>query len=296
MNDKLCRRVWAAIGNVGSSMGHYYDYCAVTVVNEKDVKQNYSVKQWLSKAGDCVAVLKKIPGVKYVQSHYGYIRFQFDDTQLKIDIQREEQEAKARREAKLNAVDLKPYIPTQKVIEKLTGYFLKGSRVNCAAIKDTKKWLTYYYAAYMLDWGDLRCWLTDADSGRWSWTDDDGVDFDTVCDAIDFRVKPVVSFKRTKSEERLLNLSKKVYQAVKDSGLSFDIAMVPTTLDECWKDGKNGCAYTVAYELTVGTEKVRFSDVTNEGGGSFGYQFHPCGYLLNKGDFEDRLLASLKLA
>ena len=293
--EEVCRRVWHKIGDVGYSVGSWYGYCAVEP--EARGKQNYSVKQWLPKAGDCVKYLKdNFPFVKYVQSSYGRILFYIDDTQIVAAVEQQIADREAVRLAKLNAVDLTPYVPTQKVIDKLIGYFQKGSKVNCAAIKDTVKWLTYYYAAHMLDWGDLMYRLGENDLGRWNWQDHNGVDFEIVRDAIALRVQPVLSLKRTKSEDRLLNLSKKVYQVVKDSGLDFDLEMVTPTSTEYWKDLKNGCAYTIAYELTVNNKKVRFSDVTNEGGGTFGYQFTPCGYLMNKSEFETRLLSKLELA
>lgn len=294
--SKVCNKVWQAIGRVGYSVTQSYNYCVVTP--RQGGKQNYAVKQWLDKAGDCVQYLKAHFPVKYVQSSYGQILFWLDDSKIIATVEQEIADAKAKRLAHLNAIDLTPYTPTQKVIDKLTDYFIRGSKVNCGAIKDNVKFLTYYYAAYELGWGDLKSWLSDSTTGRWGWKAANGESFDDIRAAIELRVRAdgARALNRTKDEERLLSLSRKVYQAITEADLDFDLTMVRPTLQECWKDQRNGCACTIAYELTVGDKRIRFSDVTNEGGGTFGYQFYPIGELMTKGEFETKLLRELSLA
>lgn len=295
---EILRRVWRKIGDVGYHIGQSYDYCAVVRVKDKGAKQNYSVKQWLSTAGDCVKHLKSLPEIKYVASHYGYIRFYFDDTSIQLAVDREIAEDIARRNAELDAINLTPYVPSKKVIEKLTGYFNKGSKVNVAAIKDEIKMLTYYCAGKQLGWHDLCSSISQETIYGWYWKDNDGNDISKIIRAMDRRVKvdETIAVSRSRVEERLLDFSKKIWQEVKKSGLDFNFRSVPTTREECWKDAVNGCAYTIAYELTVGKKVVHFSDVTNEGGGTFGYQFHPNGYLFGKGELENRIVAKLQEA
>ena len=204
-------------------------------------------------------------------------------------------------EAELNEVDLTPYVPTKKILDKLTGYFNKGSKVNLGAIKDGKKLLTYYYAFIQMGWDDMR-YEVPCMAWQWRhWKDASGADIDKVEEAIKLRVKldPSLAVNRDKVEEKLLNYSKRLWKAAKDSGLAFDFKTVPTTYDECWKDRKNGCAWTIAYLLTVGDKSVRFSEVTNEGvdSPSFGWQTYPNGYdLMSKGRCEDIILERLGLA
>ena len=301
MDRELCKRVWYAIGSVESYAHHSWDYCPVQPVDdERHPKQNYSVAQWLKKASDCVEYLKKHFPVKYVSSAYGRIYFYIDDTAIKLAIMREREEAEAKRIAELNAIDLRPYTPTKKVLEKLTSYFNKGSKVNVGAITDPIKMLTYLYGACLLGWNDLWYAIRNTYTFGYSYKVN-GTEFGKIQEAIDFRVKvdPTVQVERSKAEDHLLSFSKKVWKAVKDSGLEFDYKSVPTTYDECWKDRKNGCAWTIAKLLTVGDKSVRFSIVTNEGVDSpdYGYQFSPCeGWLLNKGQLEDGILSRLGLA
>lgn len=202
-------------------------------------------------------------------------------------------------ENEMNAIDLTPYKPSKKVIDKLTGYFNKGSKVNVGAIKDPVKMLTYFYAAQLLNWGDLGYDIRNTYTFS-SYSLVGGVEFGKIREAIDELIKPDPAIVLTRSEEdrRLLDFSKKIWQAVKASGLEFDFKTVPTTSDECWKDARNGCAWTIAYDLTVGDKTLHFSEVTNEGvdSPSFGWQFYPCGYLMGKTEFESIVLSRLGLA
>lgn len=293
--SEICKRIWRSFGNIGSDIRDRYDYCAVAPVIG-DEKQNYSIKQWLYKASDCVKYMKEHFPVKYVSSGYGRIFFKFDDSMIAAEVDRYLVDRKEKYLAMINAIDLTPYEPSQKVLNKLTGYFNKGSKVNCGAIKDVTKLLTYYYAAHLLNWQDLISWVHEAGFGNWGWKDDNGAEYSKIKEAIEMRVKPTTSLTRNRDEERLLNFSKKIWQAVKKTKLDFSFRTVNATWDECWKDKKNGCAYTIAYLLRVGETTVRFSDVTNEGGGTYGYQLRPCGYLMNKGDLETRVLSDLGLA
>lgn len=199
----------------------------------------------------------------------------------------------------MNAIDLTPYKPTKKVLDKLTGYFNKGSKVNVGAIKDPVKMLTYFYAAHLLSWDDLRYDIRNTYTFG-SYYQVNGVEFGKIREAIEERIKadPSMTLGRSKMDEKLLNFSKRVWTAIKEKGLSFDFQTVTPTLSECWKDAKNGCAWTMAHTLEVNGIKVRFSEVTNEGvdSPSFGYQFSPTGYLMRKGEFEDILLERLNLA
>lgn len=295
--ERINEYVWYAIGHVGYKIGNW-NYCAVK--QYKDGKHNYYVDQWMKKAGDCVEYLKKNYPVKYVQSSYGRILFWIDDTKIIAKVDQEIADAEAKRVAELMAIDLKSYIPNQKVLDKLRGYFDKGSKVNLAAIKDGKKLLTYYYAFVLMNWGDMRYEIPCM--WQWShWKDENGAEFGKILDAIDERVvlDPALTVGRDRAEQRLLEYSKRLWKAAKDSGLPFDFKVVPTTYDECWKDRKNGCAWTVAYLLTVGDKSVRFSEVTNEGvdSPSFGWQTYPNGWdLMSKTQCENIVLSRLGLA
>lgn len=193
----------------------------------------------------------------------------------------------------MNIDELKP---TKAVIKKLTDYFNKGSMVNVKAIKDHTKLLTYYYAACQMGWYELQEVI---DQNHPYAHYGDKLIFE-VLDEIRDNVKVDESIRvsrGTKAERRLFDCGyKKIWLALKTAGVAYNFRGVSPTVDECWKDRTNGCAYTLAWDLeTEGGKKVHWTDISNEGGGSFGYQLNPHGQVLKKTDLEDRVLALLCL-
>lgn len=293
-NDEILKRVWNAVGKLGYDVRQRYDYNPVSAITESGLKQNYQIKKWLSSMSACIAELKKY-GVKYVQGHYDVVRFYLDDTSIRLTVEHDYRAKVEKDKAELDAINILRYKPSQKVIEKLTGYFEKGSKVNVCAIKDPLKLLTYYYASVEMDWKDLT-YTIGILYGWDEYKDAEGNRFMRICEAIRTRVEinPVISVGRSKAEDRLLEFSKNIWREVKATKLPFKFGIVSTTYDECWKDHKNGCAWTVAYDLMVGEKKIHFCDITNEGGGSFGYFFTPTGCLMNKSDFEDAVIRRIR--
>lgn len=141
-------------------------------------------------------------GAKYITFRYGECYFNFDYSGLEREYNEDKSRADSEYKTALYAVDISNYIPDEKTIDKLLAYRNKGAKVNCKAIKDINKLLTYYYAGRLIGWDDLCEWCCDNSM----YLDHN---YDDQFKAINIQVQPSEEYSDTRGEvEQRYNLPK----------------------------------------------------------------------------------------
>ena len=181
---------WHGNAKLYSSSDSKWDYCISS--NYGSLSQD-DIEKFTSR-------LKKI-GAKYISKRYGRIYFCYNMSKLQSEYQTELQQAKDDYTAELNAIDIDQYKPDNATINKLIAYRDKGSMVNVKAIKDVNKVIKYYYAACIIDWGELRGACKDKLCGLGNGISyDDKLRYEDLLAAISRRVEQNPDYKDKRSE------------------------------------------------------------------------------------------------
>lgn len=211
-----------------------------------------------------IAKAVKALGGKGVTIAYGEVRFTLDPTPY-IQADEEKRAAeKAAHDAELDAVEIEEWKPSKAVLDKLTAYMRRGSKVNVKAIKDVNKILTYYYAARLLGFNSLIEAITEEYYRSWG---SNHADIRKELDAIDHKVaKGETDVPDQNFAERFSAIAK----LLSDNGIKYSIKSRAPSSWEMEKDRYSGAIWTLAWDLIInpGTEEekvIKIAEHTDEG-------------------------------
>ena len=189
-----------------------------------------------------------------------------------------------------SGIDISMYQPSQAVIDKIKDYRDRGSKVNVAAITDSKKFLTYAYAACLIGWDDLVDLVIENQYKFKS-------EIIEILDKIIDEVEADLEHKENLSRKQITLRRKfpKVFNYLKDLDINYTVEDRRPTRAECEKDSKNGRCYTIGYKLSIGNSNIDFTDHTNEGvdDPSYGFSLGNREFT-SKREFENAFIEKIK--
>lgn len=209
--------------------------------------------------------IKNIGG-KYIAIKYGQIYFYLDLTKYFEKDAQEKQKAAEDRKEKLMAIDIDKYRPNDALISKAKQYYMTNSTRFVRKIDNVDTYLTYYYLAQLLNWGDLLDVIRDRASSL------NLSKYYDIEDAIDLKVKPE---KIDRGNSAFVSNFSNVIKFCIDNNIQWKATSRRATSREYEKDTRNGAIYTIAYDFEVSGQTLPVAIHTDEGGG------RPYGYMID---------------